>query len=146
VNHWYHAAVKSEVTRLGLTDDVFFAGPIRDDVLVKLYNCASIFVFPSLYEGFGLPVLEAMACGTPVVTSNCTALPETAGGAAALVDDPTDVGNIADVIRQVLKDPTIQETLRRRGLVRAQEFSWQACAIAHLELYRQVAEVHGGQP
>jgi glycosyltransferase involved in cell wall biosynthesis len=142
----YLPTVKAEVARLNLTDDVVFAGLVDDETLVRLYNVASAFVFPSLYEGFGLPVLEAMACGTPVVTSNCTALPETAGDAAALVEDPRDVGSLAGAIQQVLEDSVVRDTLVQRGLARAREFSWQACATAHLKLYRQVAQEHGGKP
>jgi glycosyltransferase involved in cell wall biosynthesis len=86
-----------------------------------------------------------MACGTPVVTSNCTALPETAGGAAALVDDPTDVENIVAVVQQVLEDADYRESLRQRGLDRVQEYTWEACAMAHFELYLRVVEGRGGE-
>lgn len=137
------SAVKTKVTQMGLADDVIFTGAVSDETLVKLYNGASVFVFPSLYEGFGFPVVEAMACGTPVITSNCTALPETAGGAAALVDDPKDVANLMAVTWQVLEDNAYREMLRQRGLVRAQAFTWKTCAMAHFELYQQVAKRQG---
>lgn len=135
--------VRSQVAQMGLTDDVIFVGPVSDDTLAGLYNGAEVFVFPSLYEGFGLPVLEAMACGTPVVTSNCTALPEIAGGAAALVEDPIDVENVAAIIHQVLEHSDYQDLLQQRGLARARAFSWKDCATAHLKLYRRVAEENG---
>jgi len=132
--------VQNEIHQLGIADAVVMAGIVNDDALLNLYNGADLFVFPSLYEGFGIPVLEAMACGTPVVTSNSTALPEIAGGAAALVDDPTDVDNLAEVCQQVLNDTTMQETLRQSGLAHVQQYTWHNCAVAHLQLYKQVAE------
>jgi len=132
--------VQSEIARLELADEIIFPGRVSDEALVRLYNCASVFLFPSLYEGLGLPVLEAMACGTPVVTSNCTALPETSGGAAALVDDPTSIENLSAVIQQVLEDDAYREALRRKGFARAKDFTWEAFSTAHLKLYRQVAE------
>ncbi|MFL5845943.1 MAG: glycosyltransferase family 4 protein [Solirubrobacteraceae bacterium] len=98
-------------------------GPVPDDDLPALYAGAQAFVLPSLYEGFGLPVLEAMACGTPVVASDRTALPETCGGAALLVD-PLDQGAIADAVLAAIGD----EELRTRGLARAAEFSWERTA------------------
>ena len=134
-------AVRSAITGLRLKEDVVLTGELSDEALVRLYGGASVFVFPSLYEGFGLPVLEAMACGTPVVTSNCSALPETAGGAAALVGDPTSIENLSTVLQQVLEDGARRRALRRRGLARAREFTWEACAAAHLKLYRKVAKV-----
>lgn len=100
---------------------------IDDETLATLYSGAAAFVFPSIYEGFGLPVLEAMAAGTPVVTSNVTSLPEIAGDAAVLMN-PYDVGAIADAIDAVLSDEVLRDDLRRRGFARAAQFSWDATA------------------
>ena len=96
-----------------------------------------MFVFPSLYEGFGLPPLEAMASGTPVVTSNVSSLPEVAGDAAVLVD-PYDVGSIVDGMRRVLTDPHLATEMRRKGLVRARDFSWERSVARTHEIYRLV--------
>jgi glycosyltransferase involved in cell wall biosynthesis len=103
-----------------------------------MYRLAGVFVFPSLYEGFGLPPLEAMASGTPVVTSNLSSLPEVAGNAAVLVD-PYDTGAIADGIYQVLTDEGLRTDLRRRGLARAHQFSWESSVRRVREIYGQVA-------
>jgi glycosyltransferase involved in cell wall biosynthesis len=94
-------------------------------MLATMYRLASVFVFPSLYEGFGLPPLEAMASGTPVVVSNVSSLPEVVGDAGMLVD-PYDPEAIADGIYRVLTDAPLADTLRRKGLARARQFSWEA--------------------
>jgi glycosyltransferase involved in cell wall biosynthesis len=118
---------------------VRFLGFLPDDMLAALYRLASVFVFPSLYEGFGLPPLEAMASGTPVVTSNVSSLAEVAGDAAMLVD-PYDVGAIADGIRRVLTEPALAARLRERGLRRAREFSWDEAAARTQAIYRALGE------
>jgi glycosyltransferase involved in cell wall biosynthesis len=102
------------VHQLKLHKHVRFLGYIPDETLAVLYRSAEVFVFPSLYEGFGLPPLEAMASGTPVVTSNTSSMPEVTGGAAVLVD-PYDVGSIVDGVRRVLTDPSLAAELRRKG-------------------------------
>lgn len=107
------------------------------DGLVDLYNAAQVFVFPSLYEGFGLPPLEAMACGTPVITSSVSSLPEVAGDAAVLVD-PYNVEEIAQALCGVLNSEQFKISLRERGLERAQKFSWDKVARQTLEVYREV--------
>ena len=117
---------------------VRFLGYVSDGTLRILYRLASAFVFPSLYEGFGLPPLEAMASGTPVVTSNQSSLPEVTGDAAVLVD-PYDVGSIVDGMRRVLTDTVLADDLRRRGPERAREFSW----ARSVEKTRQVYEAVG---
>jgi glycosyltransferase involved in cell wall biosynthesis len=94
-------------------------------------------VFPSLYEGFGLPVLEAMACGTPVVTSNVTAMPEVAGSAARLVD-PTSVSQIAKAMKQVVSDAALRQQFRHKGLIRASEFSWESTVAKVRRLLKSV--------
>lgn len=111
-----------------------------------LYAHADAFIFPSLYEGFGMPVLEAMACGTPVITSSTTSLPEVAGDAALLVD-PEDVGALADAIVRVTEDAGLREVLRPAGLERVKLFSWRRAAERTLALYRAVCgnEANGGQ-
>jgi glycosyltransferase involved in cell wall biosynthesis len=118
---------------------VRFLGFVPDDTLSVLYRLAGVFVFPSLYEGFGLPPLEAMACGAPVITSNVSSLPEVVGDAALLVD-PYSSDAIADAINQVLSDPSLAADLRAKGLARAQNFSWQRSVARTLEIYREVAQ------
>ena len=103
-----------------------------------MYRLAGVFVFPSLYEGFGLPPLEAMASGTPVVTSNVSSLPEVAGDAAVLVD-PYETRSIADGIYRVLTDQRLRADLKRLGLARAGQFSWESSVRRVREIYGQVA-------
>jgi glycosyltransferase involved in cell wall biosynthesis len=106
-----------------VTQGVHFVGVVPEEKLPSLYRGAEALVFPSLYEGFGLPLLEAMACGTPVVTANTTALPEVAGDAALLVD-PTSVEQIAGAMEQIVSDTSLRRQLREKGLTRAARFSW----------------------
>jgi glycosyltransferase involved in cell wall biosynthesis len=120
-------------------DGVEMRGRVGDDELVELYRTAAALVFPSLYEGFGQPPIEAMACGCPVAASNTTALPEVCGDAARLFD-PTSPEAIAAAVADVLADPT---ELVRRGLERARRFTWEACARAHDDVYREVAAEDG---
>jgi glycosyltransferase involved in cell wall biosynthesis len=133
---WHFADVLAEVEALGLQQAVSFLGRVPLDDLVRLYNASALFVYPSLYEGFGLPVLEAMASGCPVVTSNISSLPEVAGDAAIMVD-PTSVDAIADAMAQVLGDAGLGADLRRRGLERAGMFSWERCAQETQAVYEQ---------
>ena len=119
---------------------VRFLGYVSDDTLRVLYRLASLFVFPSLYEGFGLPPLEAMASGTPVVTSNQSSLPEVMGDAAVLVD-PYDVGSIVEGMRRVLADSGLAADLRRRGPERAREFSWARSVEKTRTVYEQVGHL-----
>jgi glycosyltransferase involved in cell wall biosynthesis len=104
-----------------------FAGLVPESKLPALYRGARALVFPSLYEGFALPVVEAMASGTPVVTSNVSAMPEIAGDATLLVD-PSSVQQIADAIQQIMSDASLRDQLRERGLARASQFSWARTA------------------
>jgi glycosyltransferase involved in cell wall biosynthesis len=134
---WKYAPIFETVQRLGLEPYVDFTGYVEEEDLPALYNGADLFVFPSLYEGFGLPVLEAMACGTPVVTSNTSSLPEVAGDAALLVD-PYDVEEIAAAMRSILEDEALAADLRERGLVRAKEFSWKRTARETIAVYEKV--------
>jgi glycosyltransferase involved in cell wall biosynthesis len=121
------------IEHLHITQRVYFAGVVRETELPSLYRGAEALVFPSLYEGFGLPILEAMGCGTPVVTANVTAMPEVAGGAALLVD-PTSVEQIARAMEQIVSDTTLRRQLRHKGLTRAAEFSWASTAARVREL------------
>jgi glycosyltransferase involved in cell wall biosynthesis len=115
---------------------VILIGFVPDEDLPSLYSLAEAFVFPSLYEGFGLPVLEAMGCGTPVVCSNTSSLPEVAGDAALLVA-PTDVHGWVQVLQQITSNSTLRTELRHRGLAQAARFTWETAARQTLEVYRQ---------
>lgn len=134
---WKFSPIFDTVQRLALASHVHFTGYVADEHLPALYSGADLFTFPSLYEGFGLPVLEAMACGTPVVTSNSSSLPEVAGDAALLVD-PTDVAAIAQAMRRILEDEALAADLRQRGLARAAEFSWERTARETIAVYERV--------
>ncbi len=130
-------ALRRAVHRHKLHKHVRFLGYVPDDQLAVLYRLAAVFVFPSLYEGFGLPPLEAMASGTPVVTSNVSSLPEVVGDAAVLVD-PHDVDSIVAGLRSVLTDPVRADEMRLKGLERAREFSWERSVAKTLEVYKRV--------
>ena len=121
----------------GLQSHIRFLGNIPDEELVALYNLANVFVFPSLYEGFGFPPLEAMACGTPVIASNAASLPEVTGDAAYLVD-PFDSRSLADAIVQILTNPSLADDWKQKGLARARTFSWLRTAEETLNVYRQL--------
>lgn len=129
--------VVQEVQRLELTDSVRFLGRLADEDLVGLMNGARALVFASLYEGFGLPILEAMACGTPVITSNVTSMPEVAGDAALLVD-PTSEIEIVEAMWQALSEPKVRDDLVERGRKRATMFTWERTARQCLELYQSM--------
>jgi len=130
-------ALRRAVHSHKLHKHVRFLGFVPDDTLAVLYRLAGVFVFPSLYEGFGLPPLEAMASGTPVVTSNISSLPEVVGDAALLVD-PYDVGSIVDGMRRVLTDTRLAAEMRKKGLVRAREFSWERSVSRTHDIYKLV--------
>lgn len=117
---------------------VHLTGFLTDDDLALLYSATACFLYPSLAEGFGLPVAEALACGAPVVTSDRTSLPEVAGDAALLVD-PEDEEAIGEAALRILGDPDLATDLRRRGLERARAFSWERCAEATARVYEEVA-------
>jgi glycosyltransferase involved in cell wall biosynthesis len=119
-------------------DDIKFAGFFPDEDLPALYSAAQMFVFPSHYEGFGLPVLEAMACGTPVISSRASSLPEVVGDAGFLVE-PDDPEQLAAAMELLALNPNVREDLRRRGHERAGRFTWEAGATALLDVYRRVA-------
>ncbi len=125
------------VKEQGITEQTVFTGIVPDSQLVALYQQASVFVFPSLYEGFGLPVLEAMACGCPVITSNTSSLPEVVGKAGILVN-PHNTTELADAMTQVLTDASLAQTLRTMGREQAEKFSWEKTARATADLYEKV--------
>ncbi len=131
---WKYRETFEAVDRFGLQNDVLFLGYVPLQVLVALYNLAEVLVFPSLYEGFGLPLVEAMSCGTPIVTSRGGALEEIAGQAAQFVD-PTDVDSIAEGVRSVLNDRDWQAALREQGLARVARFSWTTTALQTRQMY-----------
>lgn len=124
--------ISEEIARLGLTGDVIFKDLSDDGHLSDVYRGAVALVFPSLYEGFGLPPLEAMACGVPVLTSNVCSLPEVVGDAAVVVC-PLDVEEIADGARRLVQEPSLRARLREKGLLRARRFSWSETAQRTLE-------------
>jgi glycosyltransferase involved in cell wall biosynthesis len=136
---WKSESVFGRLDDLGLGDAVVFTGYVEDSDLPALYAGAACFVFPSIYEGFGLPPLEAMACGAPVVTSNASSLPEVVGDAAITVD-PHDVGGFVAAIRRIVDLPALADELRARGLERSQLFTWERAAAAHADLYHDVVE------
>jgi glycosyltransferase involved in cell wall biosynthesis len=132
-----YAALRRAVQRHKLHKHVRFFGFVTDKTLASLYRLASVFVFPSLYEGFGLPPLEAMAAGTPVITSNVSSLPEVVGDAALLID-PYEPDEIAAAMRRVLTEPGLRDDLRARGLARVQQFSWDRSIHRVREIYGEV--------
>jgi glycosyltransferase involved in cell wall biosynthesis len=135
---WKYEADLALAGELGIEGDVLFTGYVPPEEMPALYNAAELFVFPSLYEGFGLPVIEAMACGVPVVASNLSAIPEVAGEAALLVD-PRDVEQLCDAMERLLRDKRLQAALRKRGLERAQGFSWERAARETIAVYEETA-------
>ena len=136
----YAEAVLRPLAReLGVEGRVVFAGATSDDELRALYHAAEALVFPSLGEGFGLPIVEAMACGCPVVTSNLSSMPEVAGDAALLVD-PHDVASIAQALRSLLRDPALRAALVARGSARAARYTWDEAARGTLRVYEQAMD------
>jgi glycosyltransferase involved in cell wall biosynthesis len=129
----------NECEKLGIDDRVLFAPHVRYEDLPWVYGAAEILVMPSFIEGFGLPVLEAMACGTPVVCSRAASLPEVAGDAAEYFE-PTSVEDLAAAIERVLNSEQRQAELRQKGLERVKQFSWYECARRHCEVYRKALQ------
>ncbi len=133
-----YATLRRAIHTHDLHKYVRFLGFVSDETLAALYRLAAVFVFPSLYEGFGFPPLEAMASGTPVVASNLSSLPEVLGDAALLVD-PYDANAIADAIRRVLLDDSLRRDLSARGLKKVQDYSWEEAARRVRQIYDEVA-------
>jgi len=136
---WLYDAIYAEVERQGLAGRVHFPGFVDDGDLPALYRAAGVFAYPALYEGFGLPVLEALACGTPVVTSNVSSLPEVAGDAALQVE-PTDVDALAGALTRLLTDHALRAGLRERGFAQARKFTWEGAARQLLEIYSEMLD------
>lgn len=134
---WMYDEVFQRVTELGLREHVRFLGYVPDEDLPALYNGARVFVYPSSYEGFGLPVLEALQCGTPVVTTNVSSMPEVAGEAALLVP-PRDSHALAEMLCAALADDELAQTLSQAATARATAFSWERCARETLAVYNAV--------
>jgi glycosyltransferase involved in cell wall biosynthesis len=134
---WLYDDILAQVRKLDLSDHVVLTGYIPDADLPALLSGALAFVFPSLYEGFGLPLLEAMACGTPVICSNASSLPEVAGDAALLVD-PRDTEALADALARLVVDEGLRRELVERGFRQMQRFSWRRCAEETLRVLEEV--------
>src|SRR5581483_9168745 len=133
-----HPDLRRTVIKSGMTNDVRFLGFVPIDVLRIFYDAAKIFIFPSLYEGFGLPPLEAMAHGTPVVTSNASSLPEVVGNAAVMVN-PENVFDIMRAMQRVLTDQTLRDKLKARGYEQVRRFSWEDSARRLAQVYKATA-------
>jgi len=131
--------IMSLIASLGLEKDVRLLGRVPTEDLVRLYCIAKMFVFPSFYEGFGLPVIEAMACGCPVITSNISSLPEVAGDACVIVD-PQDHQKMGSCMFELLEDDVLRSSLIHKGIDRAAQFSWEKCASGTVKVYSQVLE------
>jgi glycosyltransferase involved in cell wall biosynthesis len=142
---WYGAHVRRAAARSGIGDRIYLPGFVSDEDLRLFYAACDIFVFPSLYEGFGLPILEAMACGRAVACSNTTAMPEVADAAAVLFD-PRNPGEMMRAMRDLITDPELRAVRERLGLKRASRFSWSRAAEKTLEVYCAVggARARGG--
>jgi glycosyltransferase involved in cell wall biosynthesis len=136
---WFYEDAFARVEELGLEGEVMFPGYIPVSELPLWYNAAKLFVYPSLYEGFGLPLLEAMACGTPVVAANTSSLPEVVGKAGLTVD-PLDVEGLAEAMRRALSDKDLRQEMRERGLKKAKGFSWTKTARETVQVYRRAME------
>jgi glycosyltransferase involved in cell wall biosynthesis len=134
---WRYRTDLELVQRLGLENDVVFPGFVEDEDLPAVYNLADVFIFPSLYEGFGLPVLEAMACGTPVVTSNLSALPEVVGTSGVLVD-PRDPEEIALGVHRLLSNSKLASSLVKAGLERSSHFTWENAAEQLMAVFQEL--------
>ena len=136
---WSYENILAEVDKQGLQGRVHFPGFVAEADLPALYSAATIFVYPSLYEGFGLPILEAMACGLPVIASDQSSLPEVVGKAGLLIK-PGEVEAIATAINRLLGDEALRQALSSAGLARAAEFTWDKMAAQLVELYQQVLQ------
>ena len=134
---WDMHEVATEINNQGISHRIHLTGYVSDEQLSALYQMASLYIHPSLYEGFGLTILEAMAAGCPVITSDSYSLPEVAGDAALLVD-PYNVDDIAEAILSLWQDQSLKTNLVNRGLARAKQFTWDQCASRVAEIYQSV--------
>jgi glycosyltransferase involved in cell wall biosynthesis len=138
---WKYKEIFETIEKLNLQNDVIFTGYVPDEDLPGLYNAADLFVYPSLYEGFGLPPLEAMQCGTPVITSNTSSLPEVVGDAGIMVN-PHDIGELANKMYEVLTNKDLRKELSKKGIERAKLFSWKKCAEETLKVYESLQNIN----
>jgi glycosyltransferase involved in cell wall biosynthesis len=136
---WFSGRVHEAAKQSGVADRIHFCGFVSDHELLQLYNACDLFVFPSFYEGFGLPALEAMACGRAVACSGTSAVPEVVDGAAILFD-PYAPDEIARAMADILLDSELRGRMERLGLMRAAKFSWRNTARQTLDVYGEVAE------
>lgn len=136
---WLYESVFETIDASKHRDRIFYVGHVGDNQAVHLFNFAEAFVFPSLYEGFGLPPLEAMACGCPVITSNRSSIPEVVGNAARLIDPENDA-ELTQALQEVLGNRALRDEMRQAGLERAQQFSWDKCAVETLGVYRELVK------
>ena len=134
---WYYQEVFELVNQLNLAGSVIFPGYVPQEDLRFWYNAATMLVYPSFFEGFGLPVLEAMACGTPVITSNLSSLPEVAGDAAQLIN-PNDHEALTQAMQQIFNDAELRQSMREKGLLQKTKFSWQETARKTNAIYAQI--------
>lgn len=136
---WYYEGLFQLVDELKMHDEVIFTGYVEDDDIPPLYNAATVFAFPSLYEGFGLPPLEAMACGTPVISSNTSSMPEVVGEAGILIA-PGDTDAWVDALIRVINNQKQWQAMRDKGLKQAKKFSWEKCARETIAVYEKVVK------
>jgi glycosyltransferase involved in cell wall biosynthesis len=134
---WLYKRIFEEIKSSGVKQSIRLLGVARDEDLPLLYNCADLFVYPSLYEGFGLPPLEAMACGVPVITSNTSSLPEVVGNVGIMVD-PHDINSLSEAMANVLKDKELKHRMSRDGLKRSKMFTWKKMVNEVREIYNEV--------
>ena len=141
---WDYQAIYETAARVSLGKRIQFTGFVSEADLPALYAGADLFVYPPSYEGFGFPVLEAMACGTPVITSNVSSLPEVAGDAGLLVD-PLDIAELTEAMRKVLSDSELRQRMREKGLERARQFTWEETARRTLRVYEEAYALAQGR-
>jgi glycosyltransferase involved in cell wall biosynthesis len=137
IPNWKQSEFYDLVCLLQCENDVIFTDYVTQDELVCLYNCATLFIYPSLYEGFGIPPLESMVCGTPVITSNTTSIPEIVGDAALQID-PNSQEELEAAVYKLLVDHSLRDNLIQRGLARAKQFSWRRMAEETLDIYKSI--------
>jgi glycosyltransferase involved in cell wall biosynthesis len=142
---WFSPQIREAARKSRVADRIVFTGFVEDDDLLRLYNACDCFVFPSFYEGFGIPILEAMACGRAVACANTSSMPEVADGAGILFD-PQSKGEIVRALSDILLDTELRCRLERLGLQRAPQFTWNRTAERTMELYQGVAEAHRKSP
>lgn len=136
---WMYDSIFEEIKKNNLEERVYFTGYVEEEELISLYNIAMFFIYPSIFEGFGLPVLEAMSCGTPVITSNITSIPEVAGEACHMLD-PFKVEAIKNALELFTKDENLRNEYREKGLEQAKKFEWSTTAKRTERVYVEVCE------